>query len=92
MAKLDDNSLEVGGKVILGVGGKYMRHIPSGRVYPYQEQGAKRDDVEVFVHGPKGDTKINKPPKPKNQGPFTRAKQVDDLTGPTDRILDVVTE
>lgn len=88
--KLVDNSMETGGKTILG-NGKYMRHLPSGRVYPYEENGAKRDDVEVFVHSPKGDTKINKPPKAKPQGPFARAKQTDNF-GPTDRILDVTPE
>jgi hypothetical protein len=89
-SKLVDNSMETGGETKLGIG-KYMRHIPSGRVYPYEENGAKRDDVEVFMHGPKGDTKINKPPKAKPQGPFARAKQTGNF-GQTDRILDVTPE
>lgn len=71
--------------------GKYMRHIPSGRVYPYEENGAKRDDVELFTHSPKGDTKIAKPAKPKASGPFRRSV-ADNLESAGDRILDVVTE
>jgi hypothetical protein len=89
-SKLVDNSMETGGEMKLGFG-KYMRHLPSGRVYPYEENGAKRDDVEIFVHGPKGDTKINKPPKAKPQGPFARSKPQDSFSA-TDRILDVTPE
>jgi len=70
--KLVDNSMEIGGLMVLKEGGKYMRHLPSGRVYPFVEDGAKREDVEIFIHHAKGDQKINKPPKVKRPGPFSR--------------------
>jgi len=89
---LVDNSLEVGGPTVLGVGGKYMRHLPSGRVYPYEEEGAKRDDVEVFLHTAKGDVKINKPPKPVAKGPFQRGRKDPLFDVPGDRVLDVASE
>jgi hypothetical protein len=54
--------------------GLYMRHLPSGRVYPYEENGAKSDDVEVFKHTAKGDVKIPKGPSPKLKAPLTRKK------------------
>lgn len=90
--KLVDNSLDTGGKMVLGIGGKYMRHIPSGRVYPYVEEGAKREDVEIFMHTAKGDVKINKPAKKKAQGPFSRDRAIGAFDTPGDKILDVVSE
>jgi len=69
---LVDNSLDVGAPMILSPG-KYMRHIPSGRIYPFEANGAKREDVELFSHREDGtNVKINKPPKQKNHGPFRR--------------------
>jgi hypothetical protein len=71
--KLVDNSLEVGGEMVLGTG-LYMRHLPSGRVYPFEVNGAKRDDVEIFKHNAANNTdiKVPKPEKKKPKGPFAR--------------------
>jgi hypothetical protein len=85
---LVDNSLEIGAPTVLGQG-LYMRHLPSGRVYPYEQQGAKRDDVEIFKHTADGkDVKINKPAKAKAKGPFAqRERAVGAYDEPADRVL-----
>ncbi len=88
-AELIDNSRRVGGKMVLKEGTKYMRHLPSGRVSPYEEQGAKRDDVEIFLYKKSGETKINKPPKPKRKGPFQRESGPGPYGTPTDRVIDL---
>lgn len=70
---LVDNSLDTGGPMILGVG-LYMRHLESGRVYPYEKEGAKREDVEIFRRDAAGnETKIVKPKKVK-KSPFERER------------------
>lgn len=85
---LVDNSLEVGAPTVLGPG-LYMRHLPSGRVYPFEANGAKRDDVEIFRHMPDGtDRKIVKPQKPKSKGPFAqRERGVGAYDSPADKVL-----
>ncbi len=74
---LVENHLETGGEMVLGTA-LYMRHIPSGRVYPYEVNGAKREDVEIFKHNAETNTdvKINKPQKAKPKGPFAREQAI----------------
>jgi hypothetical protein len=86
------NEINVNANMKLAENAKYMRHIPSGRVYPYELNGAKRDDVEIFVHKQKGDVKINKPPKAKSKGPFQRDRASDAFDAPTSSNLEIVTE
>jgi len=84
---LVDNSLEIGAPTVLG-SGLYMRHLPSGRVYPYEVNGAKRDDVEIFRHMPDGrDMKIAKPAKAKPKGPFQRERGIGAYDTPADKVL-----
>jgi hypothetical protein len=72
---LVDNSLDIGGPTVLSVG-LYMRHIESGRVYPFEREGAKREDVEIFRRDAAGnETKIIKPKKVK-KSPFERDRAV----------------
>jgi|SRR6187399_1031667 hypothetical protein len=72
---LVDNSLEIGGPTVLAQG-LYMRHLESGRVYPFEKEGAKREDVEIFRRDAQGnETKIVKPKKVK-KSPFERDRAV----------------
>lgn len=85
---LVDNSTEIGGPMVLGPG-KYMRHTPSGRVYPFEANGAKREDVEIFVHKADGSNqRVNKPPKPVKKGPFAHREEG---VGSFDRPGDAIT-
>jgi hypothetical protein len=86
--KLVDNSMDVGGEMVLKEGVKYMRHMPSGRIYPFQAGGAKLDNVELFIYHKNGDQKVNKPVKKKPAGPFTRQAPQDTFEGGQDRVLD----
>jgi hypothetical protein len=81
------NPAVLDGKPRLAEGGKYMRHIPSGRVYPYEVNGAKREDVEVFIHKKTGDQKLAKP-KVKPKGPFAREGGANTFGGAADRVID----
>lgn len=86
---LVDNSLDIGGPMILGVG-VYMRHIESGRVYPFEREGAKREDVEIFRRDAEGnETKIPKPKKVK-KSPFERDRAVG-FEAPTGQNLESIT-
>lgn len=68
---LVDNSLDTGAPMILGVG-LYMRHLESGRVYPYEKEGAKREDVEVFRRDAAGKEHLIPKPKKVKKSPFER--------------------
>lgn len=72
-------------KMVLAEGGKYMRHMPSGRIYIWEENGAKRDDVEAFIYHKKGSTAIKKPPKTARPGPFQRERAVG-FDNPSDNV------
>jgi hypothetical protein len=80
---LIDNSLDIGGPMVLGQG-LYMRHLESGRVYPFEKEGARREDVEIFRRDAQGnETKIIKPKKQK-KSPFERNRAVG-FEGPTEQ-------
>jgi hypothetical protein len=75
---MNDVEIDVNKGIKLGEG-MYMRHIPSGRVYPYEANGAKNDDVEVFKHTAKGDIKIPKEGSKKLQAPLKKRNVSGDM-------------
>jgi hypothetical protein len=80
---LVDNSLDIGGPTVLGQG-LYMRHLESGRIYPFEKEGAKREDVEIFRRDAAGnETKIVKPKKLR-KSPFERDR-ASNFEGPTEQ-------
>ncbi len=88
---LVDNSLDIGGPMVLGVG-LYMRHLESRRVYPYEREGAKRDDVEIFKRQADGTETLIPKPKKEKKSPFERDRGVGAFDTPTSQRLESVTE
>ncbi len=53
-------------KTILAIDAKYLRQKETGRVYPWAEELATRDDMDEFIHTAKGDMLVKKDSGDKN--------------------------